>query len=146
MLLNTRPQKVRFFIIVPHFIFSVLAAKEFINGITLDLEKSLSEGDGTRKLNELYRRIVHSSFEVIAPGRKLLKEGVLLKHSRKEQQSRHLILVRSYKIFYGVGISFHFSSPTFSFVALQSLLVICCEWDIFFGYTIRRRQSMLLAT
>lgn len=79
-------------------------AKEFMNGITLDLQGSLAQEDGTRKLSELYRRIVQSSgFEVIEPGRKLLKEGPILKYSRKERQPRHLILVSEVWMEGGVG-------------------------------------------
>lgn len=72
-----------------------LEAKTKLETVAKDLEDGLISGDDTRNLLELQRRI-QSRYEIIQPGRKLLKEGEIMKHSRKELQSRVLLLV-SYK-------------------------------------------------
>lgn len=69
-------------------------ALQVMTQVAITVEQSLSDGDNAKRLCEIQRK-VFGQYEIIAPGRQLLKEGELLKFSRKEQQPRLLFLVRT---------------------------------------------------
>ncbi|KRZ09654.1 FYVE, RhoGEF and PH domain-containing protein 6 [Trichinella zimbabwensis] len=68
---------------------SALEAKRLLESVALEIEHGLVEGDNLRKMFHLQRRL-YSDYEIIQPGRKLLKEGEVMKHSRKEIHPRFL--------------------------------------------------------
>ncbi|KRZ69363.1 FYVE, RhoGEF and PH domain-containing protein 6 [Trichinella papuae] len=70
---------------------SALEAKRLLESVALEIEHGLVEGDNLRKMFHLQRRL-YSDYEIIQPGRKLLKEGEVMKHSRKEIHPRFLVL------------------------------------------------------
>ncbi|KRX92506.1 FYVE, RhoGEF and PH domain-containing protein 6 [Trichinella pseudospiralis] len=71
---------------------SALETKRLLESVALEIEHGLVEGDNLRKMFHLQRRL-YSDYEIIQPGRKLLKEGEVMKHSRKEIHPRFLVLL-----------------------------------------------------
>uniref|UniRef100_A0A5S6R4Y9 FYVE, RhoGEF and PH domain-containing protein 6 n=1 Tax=Trichuris muris TaxID=70415 RepID=A0A5S6R4Y9_TRIMR len=70
---------------------TAVEAKALLESVALEIENGLVEGDNMRRMYQLQRRM-QSDYEIIQPGRKLFKEGEIMKHSRKEIQPRILLL------------------------------------------------------
>ncbi|CDW53024.1 RhoGEF and PH and PH 11 and FYVE domain containin g protein [Trichuris trichiura] len=68
-----------------------IEAKALLENVALEIENGLVEGDNMRKMYQIQRRM-QSDYEIIQPGRKLFKEGEIMKHSRKEIHPRFLLL------------------------------------------------------
>lgn len=69
------------------------------------INESLIDPEYTEKLMDIYRK-VSGKFNVLSPSRRLIHEGRLKKQSRKEEQERHLILVRLFGFFKHLKFSF----------------------------------------
>lgn len=70
-------------------------AHRLLEDITRDVNETLANESDSRALLDIQRRLhipATSKFEVFVPGRRLIKLGEIMKHSRKEVQSRHLLL------------------------------------------------------
>uniref|UniRef100_A0A915IL29 Uncharacterized protein n=1 Tax=Romanomermis culicivorax TaxID=13658 RepID=A0A915IL29_ROMCU len=87
-------------------------AKKLMETIARHIEDGLAKDDEMRILLEIQRRIsvgggLTSKYELITPGRRFLKEGEILKHSRKEIQSRVLLLFTDVLLYcaYALGSS-----------------------------------------
>jgi len=64
--------------------------------VTRDVNESLANESDSQALMDIQRRLHvpnSSKFELFTPGRRLVKQGEILKHSRKEVQARYLLLV-----------------------------------------------------
>ncbi|XP_064632195.1 titin-like isoform X2 [Lineus longissimus] len=67
------------------------AALAIVSEIATHANESMREGDNFQKLLEVQNSL-HGNFEVVKPGRTLIKMGILQKLSRKEAQPRMLFL------------------------------------------------------
>ncbi|VDP39652.1 unnamed protein product [Soboliphyme baturini] len=71
--------------------FKTNEARALMNSVAEHIEAGLQETDNVQKILALQHRI-QGRYEIFQPGRKLIKEGEILKHSRKEIQPRYLLL------------------------------------------------------
>lgn len=69
-----------------------LTAIELVRKIAADADNSFKNADNTEKLLRIQNSLFGHRTEIIKPGRYLIKEGELLKISRREKQPRWFIL------------------------------------------------------
>ncbi|XP_062613414.1 uncharacterized protein LOC134275178 [Saccostrea cucullata] len=70
---------------------NTLAALEIVSNVADHANESMRQGDHVQKMLEI-QKSVEGNYEVIKPGRTFLKEGELMKLSRKEMQPRMFFL------------------------------------------------------
>ncbi|XP_066996128.2 FYVE, RhoGEF and PH domain-containing protein 6 [Anabrus simplex] len=84
-------------------------ALRIVSDVAEHANRSIKLGDHLSKLLQLQSRL--GNYEIIKPGRMVLKEGELLKLSRKDRQPRYFILLNDcllYTTYYGSGPSSSF--------------------------------------
>ena len=69
-----------------------LTALELVRKIAMAADNSFKDADNTEKLLRIQNSLIGQRTEIIKPGRYIIKEGELLKVSRREKQPRLFIL------------------------------------------------------